>query len=720
MDPLLASASSLTAGYSTNNPSTAPGENSVLHRHHHQRSHPQLETYQVGQTAKESHPSALPFKKSELQNTAPAFTTTAISSINSGNNSPVTNGQKSVISLTDPVPPPGMPPGGGSVVTSSSAGSTPTLLPDQRGVPASMQTLSKQNKFITNMMLSNQLHDAGASPSFSSVTTTPAPASTLPGSAGTSDAAAEIHRCASLGVASSLSGSTVPDEIGLPSLVGRRHSSTGDGHPVAPAPMSARAMLGVHAGTGLGGPLLDPHVLLRAATVGSLLPKEQRDPLLQEQISLLPELLGTASRGLVGVPPIAATAAAAAPISSAFQIDTDALALARRLLSTAEAGLVAPPVPALSTQALQDSQQVHVALSLLATTSGAGIATTANNTTSLSSTAFLQSRLGTLGTAAQATLPTVTGLSAPPAAAPGTSMTSPAGTANFLESQALHRLMLARRSSAMSDSILHQQHARTDGSKQLQQHHQLSALQRHELAGLPIVPTNSIASTAPGPSIDAVQNEQQRKQQQSEAVSSTKSWDGIGNPDIHLPESFPVKLHRILCELEKVPGGTNIACFLPHGRAFMIRDIQMFEASVMKKYYRRMSRFASFQRQLNLYDFQRIHKGIDKGAYHHKLFVKQQPARAKRMRRTKIKGENSLRNPNNKNALNQYKPINFYSMKPPSEDDDVDDYDVADNNSSNNNDKMNNDNGSHCLEGNGVNKELTGTVGNEEDNEPNN
>jgi HSF-type DNA-binding len=30
----------------------------------------------------------------------------------------------------------------------------------------------------------------------------------------------------------------------------------------------------------------------------------------------------------------------------------------------------------------------------------------------------------------------------------------------------------------------------------------------------------------------------------------------------------------------------------------------------------RMSRYSSFQRQLNLYDFQRITEGPDKGAYH--------------------------------------------------------------------------------------------------------
>lgn len=63
-------------------------------------------------------------------------------------------------------------------------------------------------------------------------------------------------------------------------------------------------------------------------------------------------------------------------------------------------------------------------------------------------------------------------------------------------------------------------------------------------------------------------------------------------------EPFPVKIHRMLSELEE-QGLRDIASFLPHGRAFVIHKPQQFTDEIMPKYFR-MSRFSSFQRQLNL------------------------------------------------------------------------------------------------------------------------
>jgi len=63
-------------------------------------------------------------------------------------------------------------------------------------------------------------------------------------------------------------------------------------------------------------------------------------------------------------------------------------------------------------------------------------------------------------------------------------------------------------------------------------------------------------------------------------------------------EPFPTKIHRMLSELEQ-QGKTDIASFLPHGRAFIIHKPKKFTEEIMPKYFR-MSRFSSFQRQLNL------------------------------------------------------------------------------------------------------------------------
>lgn len=101
--------------------------------------------------------------------------------------------------------------------------------------------------------------------------------------------------------------------------------------------------------------------------------------------------------------------------------------------------------------------------------------------------------------------------------------------------------------------------------------------------------------------------------------------------------TFPQKLHQMLSDLESEEGGTAIASYLPHGRAFAIHKPNEFVKRIMPKYFR-MSRFSSFQRQLNLYEFVRVTDGPDKGAYYHELFMRGRPILASQIRRNKIKG----------------------------------------------------------------------------------
>jgi hypothetical protein len=102
--------------------------------------------------------------------------------------------------------------------------------------------------------------------------------------------------------------------------------------------------------------------------------------------------------------------------------------------------------------------------------------------------------------------------------------------------------------------------------------------------------------------------------------------------------TFPQKMHLMLADLEQEEGGREIASFLPHGRAFCIHKPKEFVKKVMPKYFR-MSRFSSFQRQLNLYEFQRITEGPDKGAYYHELFLQGRPMLCTQIKRNKIKGQ---------------------------------------------------------------------------------
>jgi hypothetical protein len=95
---------------------------------------------------------------------------------------------------------------------------------------------------------------------------------------------------------------------------------------------------------------------------------------------------------------------------------------------------------------------------------------------------------------------------------------------------------------------------------------------------------------------------------------TTKNSEGKSMHRLGRAGKFPQKLHKLLNDLEE-QGRTDVAAFLSHGRAFAIFNTVEFASDVMPRYFR-MSRYSSFQRQLNLYDFQRITEGPDKGAYH--------------------------------------------------------------------------------------------------------
>ena len=128
--------------------------------------------------------------------------------------------------------------------------------------------------------------------------------------------------------------------------------------------------------------------------------------------------------------------------------------------------------------------------------------------------------------------------------------------------------------------------------------------------------------------------------QQSHAIlTSSSSGGGGGEKRKGRTGAFPQKLHQLLLDLEEIEGGTDIAAFLPHGRAFAIHDPKEFCKTVMPKYFR-MNRFSSFQRQLNLYEFQRVTEGPNKGSYYHELFVKGNPTLCTHIKRNKIKSEN--------------------------------------------------------------------------------
>jgi hypothetical protein len=118
--------------------------------------------------------------------------------------------------------------------------------------------------------------------------------------------------------------------------------------------------------------------------------------------------------------------------------------------------------------------------------------------------------------------------------------------------------------------------------------------------------------------------------------------------------SFPIKLHRILDQVA-AEGLSHIISWQPHGRCFVIRKPKEFADHVMPGYFRQ-TKLTSFQRQLNLYGFNRVTRGHDSGGYYHELFLRGKPFLCKHMVRTKVKGTKF------KAASSPNQEPNFYLM----------------------------------------------------------
>jgi hypothetical protein len=120
--------------------------------------------------------------------------------------------------------------------------------------------------------------------------------------------------------------------------------------------------------------------------------------------------------------------------------------------------------------------------------------------------------------------------------------------------------------------------------------------------------------------------------------------------------SFPIKLHAVLLQVEN-DGLSHIVSWMPHGRCFVIHKPKEFVDLVMPKYFRQ-TKLTSFQRQLNLYGFQRLTRGADAGGYYHECFLRGMEFLCKKMTRTKVKGTKF------KAASSPEQEPDFYRMTP--------------------------------------------------------
>lgn len=116
---------------------------------------------------------------------------------------------------------------------------------------------------------------------------------------------------------------------------------------------------------------------------------------------------------------------------------------------------------------------------------------------------------------------------------------------------------------------------------------------------------------------------------------------------------LPIKLHILLKLTEKL-GKEHIVTWLSHGRSFIILRPREFEEQIMGQFFQ-CSKFSSFRRQLNLYDFRRINSGRDAGSYYHELFLRGKPKLAFKMVRRLRKGNQNQLSPSSDNVPNFYK-----------------------------------------------------------------
>jgi hypothetical protein len=115
---------------------------------------------------------------------------------------------------------------------------------------------------------------------------------------------------------------------------------------------------------------------------------------------------------------------------------------------------------------------------------------------------------------------------------------------------------------------------------------------------------------------------------------SKKNSGGVVKP-------FPEKLMEVLDRSDM----ESIITWMPHGRAFIVLHPQQLREIVLPRFFKQ-TKFMSFTRQLNLWGFKRITKGVDSGAYYHELFLRGRPRLAMLMRRQKIKGTGIKLTPN--------------------------------------------------------------------------
>jgi HSF-type DNA-binding len=103
-------------------------------------------------------------------------------------------------------------------------------------------------------------------------------------------------------------------------------------------------------------------------------------------------------------------------------------------------------------------------------------------------------------------------------------------------------------------------------------------------------------------------------------------------------DTFPTRLHTLLDDnVVAHRFFQHLISWRPHGRCFQVHNTTDFEREIMPVVFKQ-TKWSSFQRQLNLYGFQRLSHGRDKGCYWNEFFLRGKPELCEKVIRTKVKG----------------------------------------------------------------------------------
>jgi hypothetical protein len=134
----------------------------------------------------------------------------------------------------------------------------------------------------------------------------------------------------------------------------------------------------------------------------------------------------------------------------------------------------------------------------------------------------------------------------------------------------------------------------------------------------------------------STQTESRNKMVDRPTNETTRKQAILGGTPYIVTKQFPWKLHEMLDLVEK-GGEESIVSWLPSGRAFKVHLPDLFVEKIMKLSFNQ-TKYKSFQRQLNLWGFERNTKEcVEKGAYCHPLFIRGRRDQCQEMARQKIK-----------------------------------------------------------------------------------